>query len=63
MVWDRTLIDKDLDISLHAFVGNDFTDGHRGEARAHKGAKKFLNSRHRAKSKEKIQEILIQEGV
>lgn len=28
-------------------IGNDFTDGHRGMARAVAGAKKFVNSRRR----------------
>ena len=32
-------------------IGNDFTDGHRGMARAVKGAKKFVRSRVRAKEK------------
>jgi hypothetical protein len=30
-----------------ASIGNDFTDGHRGMARAVRGAKKFVNSRRR----------------
>lgn len=30
-----------------AQIGNDFTNGHRGMARAVKGAKKFINSRRR----------------
>jgi hypothetical protein len=35
------------DRSFSASIGNDFTEGHRGMARAAKGAKKFINSRRR----------------
>ncbi len=64
MVWHRERIDKELDIVVQSkHVGNDFTNGHRGEAHAHKGAKKFISTRHRAKAKEKIQELLNQEEV
>lgn len=41
-----------------ARVGNDFTDGHRGMARAVKGAKKFVRSRVRAKNKQALQREL-----
>lgn len=30
-----------------AYIGNDFTDGHRGHAKAVRGAKKFIRSRDR----------------
>lgn len=33
------------DISIGASIGNDFTNGHRGMARAIKGAKKFVRTR------------------
>ena len=43
--WGRrsTLSDK----SIGASIGNDFTNGHRGMARAVAGAKKFVRSRFR----------------
>lgn len=36
------------DKHIGAHIGNDFTDGHRGMARAVKGAKKFVRTRLRA---------------
>ena len=36
---------------VQASIGNDFTDGHRGMARAVAGAKKYVRSRVRAKNK------------
>ena len=34
-----------------AVIGHDFTDGHRGQARATHGAKKYINSRDRVAHK------------
>ena len=42
-------------------IGNDFTNGHRGMARAVKGAKKFINSRRRFHEKMALHNIDIKE--
>ncbi len=39
--------DRFGDRSLQPFIGNDFTNAHRGMARAAKGATKLINSRRR----------------
>jgi hypothetical protein len=51
-MWRDTRTDKEAGIVVGAHIGNDFTNGHRGEAKSKRGAKKFLNSRIRAKQKE-----------
>lgn len=40
---------------IGTYIGNDFTNGHRGHARAVAGAKKFIRSRIRADSKRALQ--------
>jgi hypothetical protein len=52
-----TKIDRQLGVSFSARVGNDYTNGHRGEAKARKGAKHFINSRLRRVEREKLIEI------
>lgn len=49
--------DKEFDIAFYAHISNDFTDGHRGEAKARRGAKKFINSRMRFHQKMKLKDI------
>lgn len=46
------------DVSVDAGIPNDFTDGHRGMARAVKGAKKFVRSRVRFHDKQRLAEII-----
>tara|TARA_Y100000815_G_scaffold272998_1_gene303194 strand:- start:278 stop:622 length:345 start_codon:yes stop_codon:yes gene_type:complete len=50
-------IDPFSDSHVAAQIGNDFSNGHRGMARAIKGAKKFVRSRVRAKAKMKVRQI------
>lgn len=50
--WSRKTADKDKVVG--AGIGNDFTDGHRGMARAVRGAKKYVNSRVRFHEKQSI---------
>lgn len=45
------VVDTFSDKHIGAWIGNDFTDGHRGMAHAVKGAKKFVRSRTRFHSK------------
>jgi hypothetical protein len=50
------------DRSIHAGITNDFTDGHRGMARAVKGAKKFVRTRFRFHAKTQLCRKATQEG-
>jgi hypothetical protein len=42
-----------------AEIGNDFTSGHRGHAKAVRGAKKFVRSRDRIASKQLARKALL----
>lgn len=50
------------DKRISAGIGNDFTDGHRGMARAVRGAKKFVRSRIRAANKMKLKKVVEHEN-
>jgi hypothetical protein len=51
-VWHISRRDRQTDSAAGACIGNDFTDGHRGEARAKRGAKHYVHSRLRARQKD-----------
>ncbi len=45
--------------TVYVHVGNDFTNGHRGEARAKRGAKKHLRTQERHDGKASVREALM----
>lgn len=51
-MWHGTIQDKQLGISVTVGISNDFSNGHRGMAKAKRGAKKYLHSRMRFKQKQ-----------
>ena len=57
-VWSTGRIDREINAIVGASIGNDFTDGHRGEAHAKKSAKKYVHSRMRVKQKNFIVSML-----
>lgn len=50
------------DVFIGASIGNDFSNGHRGMAKAVKGAKKFVRTRIRFHEKAKVNQML-KEGI
>lgn len=54
---NQTRSDKDFGIIITGYVTPNFTNGHRGEAKAKRGMKHYLNSRIRSKQKEYIKDI------
>ena len=48
------------DKSIFAVIGNDFSNGHRGMAKAVKGAKKFVRSRIRFHENNKTKKLLLE---
>lgn len=46
------------DSSHSAWIGNDFTNGHRGMAKDRRGAKKFIRTRLRFHAKMKLNQML-----
>jgi hypothetical protein len=53
--WER--VSKLADQSIGAAISNDFSKGHRGMARAVRGAKKFVRSRIRFHEKRAVQRM------
>jgi len=59
-MWHETRKDPLSGSAVSAGITNDFSNGRRGEAKAKRGAKKFLNSRIRIRQKAKIRKMVSQ---
>lgn len=56
--WGDSSRDKEADVSVGACIGHFFSNGHRGMAKAKRGAKKYIHSRMRFRQKEFLRELL-----
>ena len=57
--WGRT--STHADVRVGASIGNDFSNGHRGMAKAVRGAKKFVRSRIRFHDKAATRRLVLEE--
>lgn len=57
-MWHDTRCDHSAGLAVSAWIGNDFTDGNRGMAKAKRGAKKYMNSRIRVKQKAYVNKLV-----
>jgi hypothetical protein len=61
-MWHESRKDPLSETTVFAGISNDFSNGRRGEAKAKRGAKKFLNSRIRARQKAAVRKVASQEN-
>lgn len=60
-MWRDTRVDPLTGTAISASITNDFSNGHRGETKAKRAAKKFLNSRIRARQNQAVRKNAEQE--
>lgn len=61
-MWHEARKDPFSGSAVSASIGNDFSNGRRGEAKAKRGAKKFLNSRIRFRQNAEAQRVVFMEN-
>ena len=58
-MWGETRVEPLSGKVVSAHISNDFSNGRRGEAKAKRGAKKFLNSRTRFHQKAAVRKVAL----